>query len=93
MLQVPVEEDRPGREAPFEHDVSSLQVVRDDTYYMQDGSCVLQVGNTLFNVCRVIPCCSNPRTLTFLDHVGPSNVALQGLLAVQHNVRPPTGRP
>jgi hypothetical protein len=24
--------------------------VRDDTYYMSDGSCVLRVQNTLFNV-------------------------------------------
>lgn len=24
--------------------------VRDDKYYMEDGSCVLQVENTLFNV-------------------------------------------
>jgi hypothetical protein len=25
--------------------------VKDDTYYMSDGSCVLLVENTLFNVC------------------------------------------
>lgn len=28
----------------------SAEIVRDDTYYMEDGSCVLQVENTLFNV-------------------------------------------
>ncbi len=28
----------------------SAELVRDSTYYMEDGSCVLQVGNTLFNV-------------------------------------------
>ncbi len=28
----------------------SARLVRDDTYYLQDGSCVLQVENTLFNV-------------------------------------------
>ncbi|KDQ62689.1 hypothetical protein JAAARDRAFT_30590 [Jaapia argillacea MUCL 33604] len=29
-------------------------VIRDDTYYMSDGSCILRVENTLFNVHRTI---------------------------------------
>ena len=33
----------------------SQELVRDDTYYMQDGSLVLQVENTLFNV-SLSPC-------------------------------------
>jgi len=32
----------------------STELVRDDTYYLEDGSCVLQVENTLFNVHRTM---------------------------------------
>lgn len=32
----------------------SAELVRDSTYYMEDGSCVLQVGNTLFNVHKTL---------------------------------------
>ncbi|KAI0685802.1 hypothetical protein BC835DRAFT_1289369 [Cytidiella melzeri] len=47
MLQVS-EDQAPviGRQQP--------QLVRDETYYMRDGSCVLQVENTLFNVHRTL---------------------------------------
>ena len=45
MLQVP-EDVVPGSV----REVRPQPVVRDETYYMQDGSCVLQVENTLFNV-------------------------------------------
>ncbi|KAI0683686.1 hypothetical protein BC835DRAFT_1423086 [Cytidiella melzeri] len=31
-----------------------VELVRDETYYMRDGSCVLQVENTLFNVHRTL---------------------------------------
>ena len=44
MLQVPEEGIAPtSQKRPQE-------AVRDETYYMQDGSCILQVENTLFNV-------------------------------------------
>ncbi|EMD39797.1 hypothetical protein CERSUDRAFT_103745 [Gelatoporia subvermispora B] len=39
------------------HELQSSQqidTVRDDTYYLPDGSCILQVENTLFNVHRTI---------------------------------------
>ena len=48
MLQV-VEENPVGELSPRAHE----PVVRDETYYMQDGSCILQVENTLFNVSSV----------------------------------------
>lgn len=32
---------------------SRTSPVRDERYYMEDGSCVIRVGDTLFNVCRV----------------------------------------
>ncbi|OCH92654.1 hypothetical protein OBBRIDRAFT_818230 [Obba rivulosa] len=31
-----------------------LDIVRDDTYYLSDGSCILQVENILFNVHRTV---------------------------------------
>ncbi|KAH9947628.1 hypothetical protein B0H21DRAFT_821784 [Amylocystis lapponica] len=34
--------------------VSSVVNVRDDTYYLSDGSCVIRVQNTLFNVHRSV---------------------------------------
>jgi hypothetical protein len=30
-------------------------VTRDDKYYFEDGSCILQVESTLFNVCLALP--------------------------------------
>lgn len=32
---------------------SRTSPVRDERYYMEDGSCVIRVEDTLFNVCRV----------------------------------------
>lgn len=60
--------------------------VRDDVYYFSDGSCILRVEDTLFNVCRDFmafplsdfnPICS-----------GPSDDAVQGRIDVRHHVRP-----
>lgn len=48
MLQVP--EDRGASAGDVPQHTFSGQAIRDDTYYMQDGSCVLQVEDTLFNV-------------------------------------------
>ena len=32
----------------------TVEPVRDSDYYLSDGSCILRVGNTLFNVCSPI---------------------------------------
>jgi hypothetical protein len=32
-----------------------LEVVRDDDYYFSDGSCIIMVENTLFNVSLLFP--------------------------------------
>ena len=55
MLQVA--EDIVSGEAPFDQETVGEHIVRDTTYYMQDGSCVLQVENTLFNVCLAVVAC------------------------------------
>lgn len=49
MLQVPEEASGSGSVREGREGRPQL-VVRDDTYYMQDGSCILQVEDTLFNV-------------------------------------------
>ena len=62
--------------------------VRDEVYYMEDGSCIFLVQNTLFNV----------RPLTLLSplfilehaHTGPPLNPKQRLLLIQHNVLPPS---
>lgn len=45
--------DRSSRSSTPGQD-SSSELRRDDRYYFSDGSCILQVGNTLFNVHRSI---------------------------------------
>ena len=65
--------------------------VRDEVYYMEDGSCIFLVQNTLFNV----------RPLTFPPslftsehpHIGPPLNPKQRLLLIQHNVLPPSRSP
>ena len=46
---------------------------RDDQYYMCDGSCILRVGNTLFNVRSLhIPSCVDPLSNHFLRYIEAS---------------------
>lgn len=42
--------DRMGKDKPATGFVGNKPLVRDPTYYLVDGSCVLLVENTLFNV-------------------------------------------
>jgi hypothetical protein len=44
-------DDMQLRSGPESLSTTDQMVKRDDTYYMSDGSCVLSVENTLFNVC------------------------------------------
>lgn len=60
--------------------------VRDEVYYFSDGSCVLMVEDTLFNVCHN----SMAFPLSDFDSIcpGPSDDAVQGRIYVRHHVRP-----
>ena len=63
--------------------------VRDDTYYLSDGSCVLLVDRTLFNVRLVsLPWSSQ----TFMTAAGPPNGLIQGSLLFLCHVSLPFGR-
>jgi hypothetical protein len=63
--------------------------VRDDTYYLSDGSCVLLVGRTLFNVRLVsLPWPSQ----TFMTAAGPPNGLIQRSSLFLCHVSLPFGR-
>jgi hypothetical protein len=83
MLQVPEE---PTSASFVEGQPEKL--VRDETYYMDDGSCILRVEDTLFNVSL---CCLPDPLLT--TQTGTQNTAGEGFIHLQQYIRAASRRP
>lgn len=65
------------------YELADEPVMRDETYYLADGSCVLQVEHTLFNVRPDL--LAHSFLLTDMPSGAP-HATSQGRLAVQHDV-------
>lgn len=58
MLQVAEDRGSLHQQAYPRGDEPDAPLERDDTYYLHDGSCVMRIENTLFNVCiPLVECC------------------------------------
>ena len=71
---------------------TELGWVRDDTYYLSDGSCVLLVDRTLFNVRSVVHLCGGGLRRLTTGAAGPPNGPIQRPFLVQCHVSFSSGR-
>lgn len=58
-------------------------IVRDRNYYLEDGSCILLVQDTLFNVCALL---HMSLTCQLTSATGSQNHVVQRRLVLQHHV-------
>lgn len=60
-----------------------LEVVRDEDYYFSDGSCIIMVENTLFNVSLLF---SSHKSRWFHSFIGTPDHSIKGLFFFQFYV-------